>query len=177
MPPKIHPDPLPIVEGYEPHHQAFASVPTRHATSNTSVLVKLEVSQNSGSKKEEPSTNEHQSGLLAPVISILDTESDRQNTQPEDVLVITISDTSLGSIGDHRVEFEEAPNIVPVSSSDSFIIETHEVITLEDEPTDTGSEPEIRSCHVAAGIKEEVTTSSTSINEEDLNEGVSTFFS
>lgn len=57
-------------------------------------------------------------------------------------------------MGEHRVEFEEALDVVLVNSSDSFITGTPEVVTLEDEPTYPGSEPELTSCHVAAGIKE-----------------------
>ena len=77
---------------------------------------------------------------------------------------------SSGSNGGHRAEFEEAPNIVPISSSDLFSTETHEVITLEDEPTDPGSEPDVTSCHMATGIIEETTTSSASAYVEDAIE-------
>ena len=75
-------------------------------------------------------------GPSTPGISTSRTKDDRQNTLLEDVPVITISDTSSGSDGEHSVEFEDAPDIVPISSSDSFITETHEVITLEDETID-----------------------------------------
>ena len=91
--------------------------------------------------------------------------------------VITINDTSSGSNGDCHAEFEEAHDIVTVSSSDSFIVETHEVITLEDEPTNPGSELEVISCHVAAGIREEITISSTSADVEDMVEGMRNLFS
>ena len=61
----------------------------------------------------------------------------------------SISVTStLETEGDRRAEFEEAPDIVSICSSDSFIIETHKVITLEDEPTDPGSELEVMSRHM-----------------------------
>ena len=84
---------------------------------------------------------------------------------------------SSGSNGDHRTKFGETPDIVLISSSDSFITETNEVITLEDEQTDVGSEPEVTSCHVAAGIIEETTISSTSANIEDVVEGMRNLFS
>ena len=64
-----------------------------------------------------------------------------------------------------------------ISSSDSLVIETHEVITLEDEQTDHESEPEVTSCHVAAGIIEETETSSTSVDTEDVVEGIGNLFS
>ncbi|XXG69294.1 hypothetical protein AAC387_Pa06g2201 [Persea americana] len=102
---------------------------------------------------------------------------DQQNTPPEDVLGIIISDTSSGSNEDRRVEFKKAPDVVTFSSSDSFIIETHEVITLEAEPTNPRSEPKVTSCHVAAGIREVITTSSTSIDMEDMVEGMRNLFS
>ena len=87
------------------------------------------------------------------MITTSGTKDDQQNTPPKDVLAIIISDTFSGSNGDRPAEFEEAPDIVTVSSSDSFITETHEVITLEDEPKDPVSKPGVTSCHVAAGIK------------------------
>ena len=84
---------------------------------------------------------------------------------------------SSESYRDHYIEFEGALDIVPISSSDSFITETHEVITLEDELTYPGSEPEVISCHVAAGIIEETTTSSASVDMEDVVEGMGNLFS
>ncbi|XXG46711.1 hypothetical protein AAC387_Pa02g1486 [Persea americana] len=68
------------------------------------------------------------STLITPTSEIKD---DRQNTPAKDVLVITISDMSSRSDEDCRAEFEKAPDIVTISSSDSFITETPEVITLE----------------------------------------------
>ena len=90
---------------------------------------------------------------------------------------ITISDASSGSYGDHRVEFEEGPNIVPINSSDLFVIETQEVITLEDETTDPGSVPEVTSCHMATGIREETTTSFASADVDDIVKGMENLFS
>ncbi|XXG82964.1 hypothetical protein AAC387_Pa10g0835 [Persea americana] len=141
--------------------------------------------QNSDSKKEcltikqdnNASAISAFNGPSIPMTSTSETEGDQQNTPPEDVLVITISGTCLGSNGDRHAKFEEAPDIEPISSSDSFIREMHKVITLEDEPTDSGSETEVMSCHVAAGIKEETTISSTSANVEDLVEGMKNLFS
>ena len=75
------------------------------------------------------------------------------------------------------MKFKEAPDIVPINSSNKFIIETHEVIALEDEPTDPGSEPDVTSCHVAASIREETTASSSSANVEDVVEGMENLFS
>ena len=117
------------------------------------------------------------SGLSTLVISTSGTKDDRQNVQPKDVPVITISDTSSGSDGDHLTEFEEALDIVLISSSNTFITETHKVITLEDEPIDLGSEPEVTSCHVATRIIEETATSSASANMEDVVEGMGNLFS
>lgn len=92
-------------------------------------------------------------------------------------MVTTISDTSLGSSGDHRTEFEDALDVVSVSSSDSAITGTPEVITLEDESTDPESESEVTPCHVAATRKEKATTSFASASEEDLVKGTSNLFS
>lgn len=111
------------------------------------------------------------------MISASETEGDRQNTPPEDVPIVAISDTSSGSNGDHRPEFEEALDIVPISSSNSFITEAHEVVTLEDEPTDPRSEPEVTPCHVATSKKEEATTSSASVDMKDLTEEIGNLFS
>ena len=105
------------------------------------------------------------------------TKRDQQNTPPEDALVITISDTSLGSNGHHCVEFEDAPDAVPVSSSNSVIIGTPEVITLEDELADPESELKVTSSHVATSMKEEATTSFASAGKEDLVEGMSNLLS
>ena len=66
---------------------------------------------------------------------------------------------------------------MPISSSDLFITETHEDITLEDESTDPGSEPEVTSCHVVVGIIEKTTTSSASTDMEDVVEGMGNLFS
>ena len=117
------------------------------------------------------------SGLSTPVTSTSGTKDDQQNTPPKDVPVITISDTSSGSDGDHHAEFKEAPDIVLTSSSNSFITETNEVITLEYETTNPGNEPEETSCHVATGIREETTTSSSSADVEDVVEGMRNLFS
>lgn len=78
------------------------------------------------SKKEEPLTIGHKRSVSSNVpatatpndlpilvISISDSESDNENTPPEDVSVITISDTSSGSSGDHRPEFKDALDVVP----------------------------------------------------------------
>ncbi|XXG86212.1 hypothetical protein AAC387_Pa11g1147 [Persea americana] len=73
------------------------------------------------------------STLMTPTSEIKD---DRQNTPPEDVLVIIISDMSSGSDEDCCAEFKEAPEVLIICSSESFIKETHKVITLEAEPTD-----------------------------------------
>ncbi|XXG69249.1 hypothetical protein AAC387_Pa06g2170 [Persea americana] len=183
MPPEIHPDPLSIIDDNEPCHQVPASAPPVQDTSSSSIPVELKDGQDDNSKKEECLTIKQDilhkvlvvsisSGPSTPAISTSKTKDDRQNTLPEDVLVIIISDTSSGSDGDHRAEFEEAPDIVPISSSDSFIIETHEVITLEDESTNPGSEPEVTSCHMATGIREAITPSSASADVEDVVEGI-----
>ena len=106
-----------------------------------------------------------------PIVSTLETKGNQQNTPPKDVLVITISDTSSGSDGDPRPEYEEAPDVVPINSLDSFNTEAHEVITMKDEPMDPGSELEVTSHNVVTGIKGETTTSSTSADAKDLVEG------
>ncbi|XXG88465.1 hypothetical protein AAC387_Pa12g0671 [Persea americana] len=157
MPPEIHLDPLPIIDDSEPHRQALANTPTAQGASSLSVPIGLGDGQDGGSQKEECIITKQDipnnapavpasSGPSTPMISTSETKNNQQNTPPEDVLVITISDMSSGSDGDHHVEFEEAPDILPISSSYSFITETYEVITLEDEPTDPGSEPEVTSC-------------------------------
>ena len=48
---------------------------------------------------------------------------------------------------------------------------------MEDEPTDLGSELELTSCHVAAGIREEIATSSTFADVEGMVEGMRNLFS
>lgn len=183
----------------EPRPRTPTDLTTTPGTSrpNPLIPIRLEVSQNSNSKKEEPSvatdepaSTDHRggipgetpatstpSGLPIPMISISDSESDQQNTSPKDLLVITINDRSLRSSGDHRAEFEDAPDVVSVRSSDSTITGTPKVIALEDESTDLESEPEVTPCHVAVTRKEEATTSSASASEEDLVEGMSNLFS
>lgn len=74
-------------------------------------------------------------------------------------------------------DVEDAYDVVSVSSSDSPIIGTLEVITLEDESVDPGSEPDVTPCHVVATRKEEATTSFASASEEDLVKGMSNLFS
>ena len=59
-----------------------------------------------------------------------------------------------------------------ISSLDLFITETHEVITLEDEPTDPEREPEVMSCHMAAGMREETTTFSAFVDVKDAAKGM-----
>ena len=180
MPLEVHPDPLLIIGDNEPRCQASVKAPTTQDISGSSIPVGLKDSQDGSSKQDIPNKVLVVSTFSGPstlVISISGTKDDRQNTSPKDVLVITISGTSSGSDGDHCSEFEEAPDIVPISSSDSFITETHKVITLEDEPTDLGSEPEVTSCHVAAGIIEETATSFASADMEDVVEGMRNLFS
>lgn len=105
-----------------------------------------------------------------------DLKSDETNnhTQPEDALVITISDTSSRSSGDHRVEFEEAPEIIAVNtSSDSSITRSPKIVTIHSQPIDSESEPEATSCLVAASVDENVAKSSQDIaptNEQDVTE-------
>eukprot|EP00268_Persea_americana_P011078 TRINITY_DN14606_c0_g2_i1.p2 TRINITY_DN14606_c0_g2~~TRINITY_DN14606_c0_g2_i1.p2 ORF type:complete len:284 (+),score=65.01 TRINITY_DN14606_c0_g2_i1:3752-4603(+) len=184
VPPEIHPDPLSIIDDNEPRRQA----PTAKDTSSSSIPVGLKDGQDGSSKKEECLTIKQDiphkvpvasasNGLSTPAISPSETKDDRQNTLSEDVPVILISDTSSVLDGDHHAEFEQAPDIVPISSSDPFITETHEVITLEDEPIDSGSEPKVMSCHEAASMKEETTTSSVSVDMEDVAKGMTNLLS
>ena len=183
MPPEVHPDPLPIIDDNKPHCQASVKAFMAQDTSSSSMLVGLKDSQGGSSKKEDciiikqDIPNKMPTGPSTLVISTSGIKDDRQNTPLEDVLVITINDTSLRSDRERRLEFEEAHDIVTFSSSDSFITETHRVITLEVEPTDLGSEPEVTLCHVAVGIREEITTSSTSADVEDIGKGMRNLFS
>lgn len=103
------------------------------------------------------------------------------HTQPKDALVIIISDTSSGSSGDHRVEFEDAPEIILVnSSSDSSITRSPEIVTIDSQPIDSESEPKATSCHLSASADENVATSSQNIaptNEKEVTEGIVHLFS
>ena len=103
--------------------------------------VRLKDSQGGSSKKEDCIiTNQDIPNKMLTVFSTLvistwGIKDDQQNTLLEDVIAITISDTSSGSDGDRHAEFNEAPDIVAVSSSNSFIIEIHKIITLGVGPT------------------------------------------
>lgn len=134
MPPKIHLDPLLIVDDSEPRQQASAGSSTTHGASSPPTLVRSKVGQNSVSKKEEPSAIKHQDGVpsIVPTASTLNDlptlaiavtcfQNDSQNTPPENVLVITINDTSSGSSKGHCTVFEDAPNVVLVNPSD-FVV-------------------------------------------------------
>ncbi|XXG82408.1 hypothetical protein AAC387_Pa10g0366 [Persea americana] len=85
--------------------------------------VGLKDSQGDSSKKEECITTEQDIYNKVPVVSTSSglsdlvsptsgTKDERQNTSPKDVLVITTSDMSLESDGDHRTKSKEALDII-----------------------------------------------------------------
>ncbi|XXG62972.1 hypothetical protein AAC387_Pa05g1254 [Persea americana] len=108
MPLEVHPDPLPIRDDNMPRRQASIKAFMAQDTSSSSMLVGLEDSQGGSSKKEDCIITKQDipnkmpivstsSGPSTLVISTSRIKDDRQNTPLEDVLVITISDSSSGS--------------------------------------------------------------------------------
>ena len=161
MPPEVHLDPLPIIDGNKLRHQASVKAFTAQDSFSSSMLAELKGSQGGSSKKDDCLiTKQDILTIFTPSspstlrISISEIKDVRQNTPPEDMLVITISNVSPRSDENCHAELEDALDNVRVSSLDSSITEAHG-FTLEAEPIDSESELEVISCHVATGIREE----------------------
>ncbi|XXG82261.1 hypothetical protein AAC387_Pa10g0247 [Persea americana] len=180
MPPEVHLDPLPIIDGNESCHQAFVM----QDASSSLMQVGLENSQEGGLEeddclviKQDTLETFTPSGPSTLGISTLEIKDDQWNTLSADTLVITINYTTSRPDRDHRARLEDTLDNVIVNSLGSVTTKTYGVITLEVELANLWNEPEVTSCHVAIGIGEEITTSSMSTDVEDIVEGMRNLFS